>query len=534
MTATPLRRIVIVGGGTAGWMTAAAFAKALLDGQTGQPAPYTLHLVESDEIGTIGVGEASIPNLAEFNRALGVDEDEFLRATRGSFKLGIEFVNWGAPGERYIHGFGRIGQPGDTVPFHQFWLRMAQRGLAGPLGDYAINTVAPRQGRFMRARTDMPGSPLSEIAHAYHFDAGLYARFLRGYAERRGVLRSEGKVQQVLQREGDGFISAVLLESGERIEGDFFIDCSGMRGLLIQQTLQVGYEDWADLLPCDRAIAVPCRSVSPLLPMTRATAHSAGWQWRIPLQHRIGNGHVYSSRFMEADAAEAILLANLDGEPTAEPRHLRFRTGRAKTFWTRNCVAVGLSSGFLEPLESTSIHLIHMAVARILDYFPQIGAAGFDAADIAEYNAITQTEYEHIRDFLVLHYKLTARADSPFWNHCRNMPIPERLARKMALFASNGRVYREGVELFTESSWLQVMVGQGLMPRGHHPLADLLPEGEVQAHLDNVRRVVAKCADVMPTHSDFVAGHCAAEGIEPSQGGFADPLPRRFAMAQPG
>ena len=508
MQPTPLRTIVIVGGGTAGWMTAAAFAKALLDAQPGR---YAIRLVESDEIGIIGVGEASIPNLTEFNRALGIDEDEFLRATRGSFKLGIEFVNWGAIGDRYIHGFGRVGQPGDTVPFHQFWLRMAQQGKAGPLGDYALNTVAPSQARFMRARTDMPGSPLAELAHAYHFDAGLYAKFLRGYAERRGVQRLEGKVQQVLQREPDGFIRAVVMESGERVEGDFFIDCSGMRGLLIQQALKVGYEDWSDCLPCDRAIAVPCESVAPLLPMTRSTAHSAGWQWRIPLQHRIGNGHVYSSRFMAAEEAEAILMANLDGKPLAAPRHLSFRTGRAATFWERNCVAVGLSSGFLEPLESTSIHLIHMAVARILDYFPQIGGDGFDAADIAEYNAITRTEYEHIRDFLVLHYKLTARTDSPFWNHCRTMPIPERLQRKLALFASNGRVYREGVELFTESSWLQVMVGQGLMPRGHHPFADLLPEAEVQAYLHNIREVVARCAQHMPSHAEFIARHCAAD-----------------------
>jgi tryptophan halogenase len=504
MSPTPLRTIVIVGGGTAGWMTAAAFAKAL------GPA-YAIRLIESDEIGIIGVGEASIPNLTEFNRALGIDEDEFLRATRGSFKLGIEFVNWGAIGDRYIHGFGKIGQPDETVPFHQFWLRLAQQGKAGPLGDYSINTVAPRQARFMRARSDMRGSPLGEIAHAYHFDAGLYAKFLRGFAEQRGVRRTEGKVQQVLQREPDGFISAVVMESGERVDGDFFIDCSGMRALLIEQTLKAGYEDWSHYLPCDRAIAVPCESVNPLLPMTRSTAHAAGWQWRIPLQHRIGNGHVYSSRYMDKEAAESILMANLDGKPTAAPRHLSFRTGRAKTFWDRNCVAVGLSSGFLEPLESTSIHLIHMAIARILDYFPQFGATGFDAADIAEYNAITRVEFEHIRDFLVLHYKLTERNDSEFWNDCRTMAIPERLQRKIDLFASNGRVYREGVELFTESSWLQVMLGQRLMPRGHHPFADLLPESEVTAYLDNVRQVVARCAQHMPTHAEFIATHCAAD-----------------------
>ena len=504
------RHIVIVGGGTAGWMTAAAFAKTLGEA-------YSIRLVESDEIGIIGVGEASIPNLSEFNRALGIDEDEFLRATCGSFKMGIEFVNWGDIGERYIHGFGKVGQATDALPFHHFWLRMAQQGKASALGEYSINTVAPRQGRFMRARPDMAGSPLGDIAHAFHFDAGLYARYLRGFAEKRGVRRTEGKVRQVVQREADGAIDAVVMESGERIAGDFFIDCSGMRALLIEQTLHAGYEDWSHWLPCDRAIAVPCESSAPLLPMTRSTAHAAGWQWRIPLQHRTGNGHVYSSAFMDPAEAESILMANLDGKALAEPRHLSFRTGRARSFWVRNCVAVGLASGFLEPLESTSIHLIHMAVARILNFFPRFGEGGFDAADIAEYNALTQREYENIRDFLVLHYKLTRRQDSAFWNYCRCMPIPERLQRKMDLFASNGRLYREGEELFAEVSWLQVMLGQGLKPRAYHPFADLLPEAEVMAYLNNVEQVVAKCAKAMPMQSDFIATHCAAN-LEPRSG----------------
>ena len=502
--ANAVRSLVVVGGGTAGWMSAAAFAKAL-------GGSVQIRLVESDEIGIIGVGEASIPNLTEFNRALGVDEDEFLRATQGSFKMGIEFVNWGAVGERYIHGFGRLGQPEDTVPFHQFWLRMARQGKARPLGEYSINTAAPREARFMRARHDMPGSPLAEIAHAYHFDASLYARFLRGYAEQRGVQRTEGKVAGVEQHE-NGHIAALRMESGERIAGDFFIDCTGMRALLIGQTLKAGYEDWSHWLPCDRAIAVPCERVDPLLPMTRSTAHAAGWQWRIPLQHRTGNGHVYSSRFMEAGEAEALLLAGLDGTPAAAPRHLSFRTGRAGRFWIGNCVAVGLSSGFLEPLESTSIHLIHMAVARILEFFPN---AGFDATDIDEYNALTREEFENVRDFLVLHYKLTRRDDSPFWNYCRQMAVPERLARKMALFASNGRVYRRSDELFAESSWLQVMVGQGLMPRGHHPFADQPDEAEVLAYLENVRQVVGKCVQVMPAHAEFIARHCAARPTPP-------------------
>jgi tryptophan halogenase len=500
MSIDPVRQIVIAGGGTAGWMTAAALAKVLGGGTR-------IRLVESDEIGIIGVGEATIPHIAEFNQALEIDEDEFLRATQGTFKLGIEFVDWGGLGDRYIHGFGIVGQPTQAMPFHHLWLRMAQLGKAKALEAYSINTAAPRQAKFMRARKDMPGSPVADIAHAFHFDAGLYARYLRGYAEQRGVVRTEGRIVQVLQREPDGFIDAVVLDSGERIGGDFFIDCSGMRALLIEQTLKSGFEDWSHWLPMDRALAVPCASAGPLLPMTRSTARTAGWQWRIPLQHRTGNGHIYCSSFMGADEAEAILMKNLDGKALAAPRPLAFKTGRRKTFWDRNCVAVGLSSGFMEPLESTSIHLIHTAVSRILAFFPH---AGFDAADIAEYNAQTQLEYERIRDFLVLHYKATERDDSEFWNYCRNMPIPDTLQRKIDLFRSNGRVLRDGQELFQEPSWLQVMIGQRIVPRGHHPFADLLPEAEVEAYLRSVEQVIAKCVHKMPTQAEFIAAHCAA------------------------
>lgn len=499
MTHAPVRNIVIVGGGTAGWMTAAAMSKLLGNA-------CCIRIIESDEIGIIGVGEATIPHITEFNRALGIDEDDFLRATRGTFKLGIEFVNWGAIGDRYIHGFGSVGQPTDALPLHHFWLRMARLGKARPLEAYSINTAAPRAAKFMRANKDMAGSPLGDIVHAFHFDAGLYARYLRNYAEKLGVVRTEGKIVQVQQREPDGFIDAVVMESGERIAGDFFIDCSGMRGLLIEQTLKSGYEDWSHWLPCDRALAVPCESAGPLLPMTRSTAHAAGWQWRIPLQHRTGNGHIYCSNFMGQDEATAILMKNLDGAPLAEPRPLKFLTGRRKQFWNRNCVAVGLSSGFLEPLESTSIHLIQTAISRIINFFPR---AGFDAADIAEYNAMTNWEYERIRDFLVLHYKTTERDDSAFWNYCRNMPIPDSLQRKIDLFSSNGRIYRDGEELFAVTSWLQVMVGQRIAPRGNHPLADLRPESEVAAYLSNVEQVVAKCVKVMPMQAEFIAKNCA-------------------------
>jgi tryptophan halogenase len=481
-------------------MTAAALSAILT-------SEYTVHLVESDEIGTIGVGEASIPHIQTFNEALQIDEDEFLRATQGTFKLGIEFVNWGAIGDRYIHGFGKVGRELDSVPFHHYWLRTLRENGGACLDDYSINTAAAKQGKFIRARTDMPNSPVSEIVHAYHFDAGLYARYLRSHAVKHGVLRTEGKIVQVLQREPDGFIDAVVLQSGEKIAGDFFIDCSGIRGLLIEQTLQVGYDDWSHWLPCDSAIAVPCTSAGPLLPLTRSTAHAAGWQWRIPLQHRTGNGHVYSSKFMSRDEATSILLNNLDGKLLAEPRHIPFLPGRRKKAWDRNCVAIGLSAGFFEPIESTNIHLIQTAIARLMTMFPN---RGFDTADIDEYNAQVTSEYEHIRDFIILHYKATERDDSPFWNYCRTMPIPETLQHRMELYRSNGRIVREGDELFAEASWLQVMHGQRVRPTGYHPFADLRSKETVNAFLGDIKSVIARCVGAMPTHAEFIAANCAA------------------------
>ena len=503
MKLEPVRDVVIVGGGTAGWMTASALASLL-------KPPYRIHLVESDEIGIIGVGEATIPHIKQFNSALGIDEDEFVRQTQGTFKLGIEFVNWGALGDRYIHGFGKVGPDLDGLPFHHFWLRQALRGQAADLGAYSINTAAPLKAKFMRARSDMPHSPLGEISNAFHFDAGLYAKYLRAYAEQRGVRRTEGRVVRVLQREPDGHIRGIVLASGEVVEGDFFIDCSGMRAMLIEQTLHVGYDDWSHWLPCDRAVAVPCESAGPLLPITRSTAHSAGWQWRIPLQHRTGNGHVYCSAHMSEDEATGVLMAHLDGKALAEPRHIRFRTGRRRQFWNRNCVAVGLSSGFLEPLESTSIHLIQTAISRIVSFFP---SAGFSQPDIDEYNRQTAYEYEKIRDFLILHYHATERTDSAFWNHCRSMAIPEGLQHKMDLWRSSGRVYREGAELFAELSWIQVMQGQRVAAQAYHPLADLRPEAEVAEFLHDVQNVIDKCVKAMPTQADFIAAHCAAPTV---------------------
>ncbi len=503
MSIAPIKDIVIVGGGTAGWMTAAALSK--LFGKL-----YRIRLIESDEIASIGVGEATIPNIKNFNQVLEIDEDEFLRQTQGTFKLGIEFVNWGQIGERYMHGFGKFGQDLGAANFHHYWQKMYQRGMAPDLQNYSINTVAPLQAKFMRPPADMPNSPLGDIVHAFHFDAGLYARYLRGMAEHNGVVRTEGKIVNTVLRAADGFIESVQLEGGEQVAGDLFIDCSGIRALLIGQALGMDYEDWSHWLPCDRAIAVPCASVKPLLPYTRSTAHSAGWQWRIPLQHRIGNGHVYSSRFMSQDEATSILLGNLDGEQLAEPRFIPFVPGRRKQTWAKNCVAIGLSSGFFEPIESTNIHLIQTAIARLVTLFPN---AEFNPVDRDEYNAQTQFEYERIRDFIVLHYKATKRDDSPFWRHCQAMEIPASLQRKIDLYEGNGRIFREGSELFAEMSWLQVMHGQGLRPVGYNPVVDARNDAECLELLNNVQTVIRKCVAVMPDHAEFIAAHCAAKAM---------------------
>jgi len=496
--------VVIVGGGTSGWMTAAALSKVL----RGQ---YNITLVESDEIGTIGVGEATIPMIALFNQMLQIDEDEFMRETQASFKLGIEFVNWGRLGDRYIHGFGSIGQEVWTVDFHQYWLKQYLAGKAPELEKFSINTAACAHNKFMRPRMDMPKSPLSQIRYAFHFDATLYARYLRKFAEQRGVKRVEGRITSVQQREGDGFVTSVTLQSGAVLAGDLFVDCSGFRALLIEGTLKTGFEDWSHWLPCDRAVAVPSASTGALTPYTRATARAAGWQWRIPLQHRVGNGHVFSSKFMSEDEATAVLLGSLDGPPLADPRPIRFQTGRRAKSWNRNVVAIGLAGGFLEPLESTSIHLVQMAIAHLLTYFP---AQGFDEAVTHQFNRMMQMEYEWVRDFIILHYKATERSDTAFWNYCREMEVPELLRKRMALYAADGRVFREGEELFAKTSWIQVMHGQRIRPRGYHPLTDLLGEQEIAAYLDEVAGVIGACVDVMPTHERFIADHCAAAEVK--------------------
>ena len=504
MTDPRIRNIVIVGGGTAGWMAAAAFAKVLDEG-------CSIRLVESEEIGTVGVGEGTVPHLKLFNNLLGIDDVEFVRNTQGTFKLGVQFNDWGRLGDSYVHGFGSIGHDVGLLPFHQYWIKARQAGKADEIGAYSLNTVAAPRGRFMPSASDAPpGSPLANVAYAYHFDAGRYARFLRGYAEQRGVRRTEGKVAQTVLRPDDGFVEAIVLESGERIEGELFIDCSGFRGLLIEQALHTGYLDFSHWLPCDRAVAVGCEKVGPPTPYTRASARPAGWQWRIPLQHRTGNGYVYASAHVSDDEAAATLLGHLDGAPLGEPRLLRFTAGVRRQAWNRNVVALGLAGGFLEPLESTSIYMIQSGIARLLNLLPQ---RDFSPVLIERYNAQARFEYEHIRDFLILHYHATERDDTPFWKQCRTMSIPPALADNIRLFRDSGRFFRDGEEMFATPSWVQVMLGQRIAPQGYHPLVDQMPDAELAAFMASVSHVVASCVELMPTHQAFLDRCCPAPAM---------------------
>ncbi len=498
---TKIRKITIVGGGTAGWMTAALLSQLFNDGG------FDIKLIESDEIGTIGVGEATIPAIRNYHALAGLDQVAMIRATQATFKLGIEFVDWRALGHSYIHGFGKIGQDLLWLHPHQFWLKYAARGQTKHFDHYALNCLAARQNRFCLPDPRNPGSPLADLDYAYHFDASLVARFLRAHAEQRGVTRIEGRIVSAELRPEDGHVDHVLLSDGRRVDGELFIDCSGMRALLLGQTLGVGYEEWSHWLPCDRALAVPCESVAPLTPYTRSTARAAGWQWRIPLQHRIGNGHVYSSAHISDDEAADVLLANLDGPALVDPRPVRFTPGRRDKSWERNVVAIGLSSGFLEPLESTSIHLIQTAILRLVALFP---GAGINAADVAEYNRQTSFEFEDVRDFIIAHYKVTEREDTPFWAYVRNMDIPDSLSARLELFRTSARFFgQQKAELFREESWVQVLLGQGLQAQ-HDPMVDLIPDEQALGFLRDIEEVIADVAQAMPDHAAFIAKHCRA------------------------
>ena len=500
----PVRTITIVGGGTAGWMTAALLSELL--------GSFTIRLIESEEIGTIGVGEATIPAIRDFNQLAGIDHVEMIRATQATFKLGIEFVDWRAPGHSYIHGFGKIGQDLRWLHTHHLWLRLAELGAVKHFDHYALNCLAARKNKFCFPDPRNPGSPIAGLDYAYHFDASLYAAYLRGRSEARGVERIEGRIVSVELRPEDGYVDHVVLADGRTVGGDLFVDCSGMRALLIGQALGVGYEDWSRWLLCDRALAVPCDSAPVLTPYTRSTARTGGWQWRIPLQHRTGNGHVYSSAHTSDEEAADVLLANLDGAPLGDPRPVRFQPGKRHRGWDKNVVAVGLASGFLEPLESTSIHLIQTAILRLIALFP---GRGFRTADIDEYNRQSDFEFRDVRDFIVAHYKVTEREDTPFWAYCRHMDVPDSLAERIELFESSGRFFVHGkAELFREESWVQVLIGQGLA-MGHDPIADVIPEEQLRAFLRDVEEVIEDVANSMPGHADFIARHCKAPEISP-------------------
>ena len=493
-----VRRVVILGGGTAGWMTAAALSRSF-------GGAVAVTLLESDAIGTVGVGEATIPTIHWFNELVGIDEAAFLRATQATFKLGIEFVDWTAPGHRYFHPFGQFGAPLPGVAFHHRWLKAQADGLDVPLSALSLATQLATQGRFAKPAGD-GRSILSTLGYAYHFDAGLYAAYLRRLSEAAGVVRIEGDLAQVVRDGETGFVTALTTARGDRIEGDLFIDCSGFRALLIAGAMGEGYEDWSHWLPCDRAVAVPCARVAATTPFTRSTARAAGWQWRIPLQHRTGNGYVYAGRYLSDDEAAATLLDTLDGEALAEPRFLRFTAGTRRRPWRGNVVAIGLSSGFLEPLESTSIHLIQSGITKLLTLFPN---RDFDPALADRFNRVFARDMDGIKDFLILHYHATTGRDDPLWRHCRAVPLPDSLLAREEQYRRSGRIILDPDDLFREASWLAVLNGQGIVARGYNPLADAIDSATNRAQVRQIADVVARAAPTLPMHDVALAAMLA-------------------------
>lgn len=503
VNAAPLRKIVIVGGGTAGWMTAAGLSQVF------KGHDLEIELVESDQIGTVGVGEATLPHLRFFNDRLGINEAEFMARTRATFKLGIEFRDWARVGDSYIHPFGEYGREVRGVEFHHYWLKARQGGWTGRIDEFSPPVMMAEQSRFGFPEQDLR-SVLSSYSYAYQLDAGLYAKFLREHAEANGAVRTEGRIVDVNLRPEDGFVASVVLDRGDVISGDLFVDCSGFRGLLIEQALSAGYEDWTDYLPCDRAVAIPCEMADENVPYTRATAREAGWQWRIPLQHRVGNGYVFSTRFTDDERAREVLMGNLEGKPLADPKFIGFRAGKRKRQWVRNCVAIGLSSGFLEPLESTSIYLIQAGVTALAELLP---GREISNSDVREFNRVLDLEYERVRDFLILHYHATERGDTPFWDYVRTMDIPDSLAYKMELFRKTGVVmeYKDG--LFLHPSWLAVYIGQRVVPDRYDPRADAIAERDVRKMLEDMRGLVSGAVSRLPSHAAQLRNYCAGEMI---------------------
>jgi tryptophan halogenase len=488
-----IKKVVIAGGGTAGWMSAALLTKTM-----GKVLDITL--VESEEIGTVGVGEATIPPLVTFLRLLKMSEQEFMAATQATFKLGISFENWKDVGDKYIHSFGTTGTDHWTAGFHHFWLKDRERGSRIDYGEYCLELVAAREGKFGHL-------PKQGLNYAFHLDATLFAKLLRKFSEKLGVRRVEGKIQEVETDPESGFVRNLKMESGQEVAGDLFIDCTGFRGLLIEQTLKTGYEDWTHWLPCDRALAVQTEAVIEPIPYTRAIAHSAGWQWRIPLQHRVGNGLVYSSPYMSDDKAREHLLKNIAGERLMQPRLLKFTTGRRLKNWNRNVIALGLASGFVEPLESTSIHLIQQGMIRLMQLFPH---QGIKQSDIDEYNKLSRTEIEYIRDFIILHYKVTNRQDTPFWRYCRDLDIPDSLAHRIQLFKDTARVFRVREDLFKENSWVQVMLGQGITPEQFHQVTNVMSDDELTRFMQGIKSRVENTVAKLPRHEAYIAQYCKA------------------------
>jgi len=498
LNTSKIQKVVIAGGGTAGWMSAAALSKLL-----GKNLDITL--VESDEISTVCVGEATIPPIRTFHKLLGINEQELMKATQATFKLGIGFENWGQKDDSYIHSFGMTGKECWAGEFHHFWLHGKQKGIASDFGDYCLELQAAKAGKFALSQH----IPLN---FAYHLDATLYAKYLRNFCEKSetnpaGVSRIEGKISQVNKHASSGNISELVLESGQVIQGDLFIDCTGFIGLLIEKALHTGYEDWSHWLPCDSAVAVQTKSVSSAIPYTRSIAHDSGWQWRIPLQHRVGNGLVFCSRYISDKAAIDTLLSNIEGETINEPRIIKFKTGRRRKGWNKNCIAIGLASGFIEPLESTSIHLIMTGIIRLMRLFP---FDGITQTGIDEYNSKLTSELNSIRDFIVLHYKVTDREDSQFWLHCKNMEIPESLQHKIDLFKETGRVFLDDGDIFRVDSWTQVMLGQGLMPEQYHQIAQVMGDNEFKQFLASLKSSVDNAVEQLPDHQAFIDKYCPA------------------------
>lgn len=488
-----IKNVLIVGGGSSGWMAAAMLSRFL-------GKQLNIQLIESSDIGTVGVGEATIPPIKNFNDVLGIQESDFLKATRGTIKLGIEFINWGRHGDRYMHAFGDIGRNPGFASFHHYWLRARAQGREDDFWDYSLNYQAAHHNRYTPLSM-IPNTPYPGLTQAYHIDAGLYAQMLRQYSEKLGVQRIDGLIEKVHKDPERGNIASVELSNGDRYPADLFIDCSGFRALLIGEALGVGYEDWGHWLPCDRALAVPSESAETITPYTQSIAHEGGWQWRIPLQHRTGNGLVYSHHHLSDDEATHTLLSNLDTPALAEPRPIKFRTGRRAQQWCQNVVSLGLSSGFLEPLESTSLHLVQQGVTRLLKLFPR---DCIQTCDIEEYNRQSQIEFEQIRDFIILHYHLNDKPDSPFWRHCRETPKPESLLRRIELFKTSSRVFREQDELFSETAWEQVMIGQGIIPEDYSPLADGVSDDHLAEFLDRWKGLVKTTVDQLPTHNQYL------------------------------